>query len=270
MAQGKTFADVFDSIIDQPRRIIGLVAVLLCLCMAVVIGVFAVAAVLGIRRGQIQELQLSPTGAHVLVRAGDNDPGQYLLVVHPHGWQRVDVDVRANDTLRFASDGSVNVDLSGIMRVADNRQTLEAEIAQKEQLDRSSRDRAAVPERFYGKYLTPERRESITLLRRWTGPDGVLDETVPAGSFGGRVAKRVIPTERLGALIGAVIPRTKMAPDRSDAFRIGRRGEIVAPIDGTLWLSVNDVWDDDDAEYPGKFYDDNLGFYWVTLQTTRP
>lgn len=61
-----------------------------------------------------------------------------------------------------------------------------------------------------------------------------------------------------------------MAPDRSDAFGIGSRGEIVAPIDGTLWLSVNDVWDDDDPEYPAKFYDDNLGFYWVTLQTTRP
>ncbi|HYW10074.1 MAG TPA: hypothetical protein VE913_24115 [Longimicrobium sp.] len=35
--------------------------------------------------------------------------------------------------------------------------------------------------------------------------------------------------------------------------------------DGTLWFTINDVWDDQDSEFPDKFYVDNVGFFLVKV-----
>ncbi len=39
--------------------------------------------------------------------------------------------------------------------------------------------------------------------------------------------------------------------------------------DGQLWLIINDVWDDEDTDYPEKFYVDNVGYFTFKITVVK-
>lgn len=265
----KSFGDVLDSVLADWRRFIAFVALFLFLGLTIFATVWGILWALG-SAGNVREVQLSSTGAHFLLEKPVEKGSEYLVVVHPQGWQPSSIQVQRGETLSFYAGGRVNVDVSSIMQVSSTRKLLENRIAAKRHIDRQSVNRNDVPERFFGSDLTPDERQSIVLPRPWTDPNGFDEKIVPAGAFAGRKLKRVILNAPLGALIGA-ITSTGKSPSQPDAFLIGidmNSRKLPVTADGELWFSVNDVWDDDDPTYPQKFYDDNVGFYWVKVTKT--
>jgi hypothetical protein len=49
-------------------------------------------------------------------------------LVHPQGWEKTDILVESGDHLSFKAEGSVNIDLAGIIENVQHRLRLEDEI----------------------------------------------------------------------------------------------------------------------------------------------
>jgi hypothetical protein len=169
--------------------------------------------------------------------------------------------------------GAVNIDLWGVMQKANKRHEFESRITTARNLDRQSTDPNSTPEYYFSTDLTKEERDRLRLLRPWNGPEGNEEIQIKfyENAFAGRTAKKIIPSAAFGALIGAVTEKASDSPKKQEAFLIGKNfgGEELAALkDGELWFNVNDVWDEGDTEYPNKFYDDNVGYFWVKVLIT--
>jgi hypothetical protein len=265
----KSFGDVLDSVLADWRRFIAFIVLLMSLGVTLFVTVWGILWVLGGVRN-VREIQLSSAGAHILVEKQENDRSEYLVVVHPQGWQPSSIQVRRGESVSFYAGGRVNVDVGSIVQVTSARKAIEDRITAKRRIDRQAVKRDDVPERYFGSDLTAAERQSVILPRPWTDPNGFDELMVPPGAFAGRKLKRVVLNSPLGALIGAITSSGKN-PSSSDAFVIGTDMSgraLPVTTDGELWFSVNDVWDDDNPTYPQKFYDDNVGFYWVKVTKT--
>ncbi|HXQ72883.1 MAG TPA: hypothetical protein VN844_20465 [Pyrinomonadaceae bacterium] len=269
----KTFADVFDDILMDRRKFLSFLALIGSLTLALLLVGWLASTMLGIKPEAIKELNISASGAHILLESVTNTHREYIVMVPPQGWQKSGIEVKKNEQIRFVAAGAVNIDLWSVMQKATKRHEFEDKITSARNLDRQSVDPNSVPEHYFSTDLTQEDRDKLRLLRPWNGPDG-NDETkikVYENAFAGRTAKKIIPSAPFGALIGAIGEKVNELPKKQDAFLIGKNyggEEFKAQKEGELWFNVNDVWDEEDTEYPNKFYDDNVGYFWVKVLIT--
>jgi hypothetical protein len=264
----KAFADVFDSILTERRKFLSFLGLIGSLCFVLMLIGWLIPKMLGINTQDIKELNISSSGAHILLESVTDKKREYIVIVPPQGWQRSGIELNKGDRVRFLAEGAVNVDLWGVMQKATKRHEFEDRITLARGLDRQSTDPKSVPEHYFSTDLSKEEQEQLKLLRPWTGPNGNEEIKVYQNAFAGRVTKRIIPMAPLGALIGAVTEEADKPPEKPDAFLIGKNykgEEFHSQKGGELWFSVNDVWDEEDVGYPNKFYDDNVGYFWVKV-----
>lgn len=267
----KTFADVFNGILTEPRKFLSFLGLIGSLSLLFLLIAWLVTSILGIKTQDIKELNISSSGAHILLESVTGKNREYIVIVPPQGWQRSGIELKKGDQIRFIAEGAVNVDLWSVMQKATKRHEVEDRITLKRRLDRRSTDPNSVPEHYFSTDLTKEEQDQLKLLRPWTGPNGNEEIKVYENAFAGRITKRIIPSAPLGALIGAVTEKVNNLPNKQDAFLIGKNyggEEFYSQKDGELWFNINDVWDEEDTGYPNKFYDDNVGYFWVKVLIT--
>ena len=86
-------------------------------------------------------------------------------------------------------------------------------------------------------------------IEPWTGPDGDIDK---------RCGAYPVPCGNLGALVGKV-------GDNGTPFKIGSFSIQVAPMDGILFLAMNDSTGSCSSDVQGSCYWDNIGSLQVTI-----
>jgi hypothetical protein len=209
-----------------------------------------------------QEFKITGVGSIVLSQPTKEGGREYLVVIHPQGWQETAISVKEGDTITFDAGGSIYIDLGGLNESLGLRRQLEAEMVARDRKNHkwpAEASTLAPEDRF-----TPQQKSSIKPAWSWNGPDGNI--ATKDLSFPARRAKTIMPAVNYGALLGAVRESGLPVPDRKDAFLVGAHTQgFMVKQAGKLYFTVNDVWDDKDPSFPEKFYIDNIGFFYVKV-----
>jgi hypothetical protein len=274
MAQGKTsYVDVIEQLVRQPQGLFRLgrfIVTLGVIGCVMILGTLWTATELFARSG-VATFELSVTGLTITMRDAEARAEEFLRSVDPHAWESTGIRLRVGDRVRFFATGRINIDMPGLINAVLLRLSLEARVAQAKRIDRRSTQPDQTPEFHWAALLTPREREALTLWKPWCGPDGIPDEGPSPRAFAARTGRRLMPNERLGSLIGAIVPENS-SPARQQAFYIGRDmrgGELIVESAGTLFVSVNDIVDVHNKQDGGPYWDDNLGSYSVTISVLR-
>jgi hypothetical protein len=260
MAQeSKSFADVLTSLLSDWKRLttfLFLIAVL----AGMLLGFIWVAA----REVPKETAKITIGPADILFTQVTKTGREYLVIVYPQGWQETAIQVAEGDTLTFEAGGYVQIDLQGLIDSVEERRKAEDRVVEQEKrLGRWEGEKGTFhPEQHF----TKEEKSASTLRWNWTDPNGNPETNLQATS---RRAQSIMKDQNYGALLGA-IRETQAQPDREDAFFIGRNNIIRAKRSGKLYLTVNDVWDDSDPEFPEKFFVDNIGSFYAKVTVTPP
>src|SRR5437588_9701598 len=126
--QGKTFADVFDSLLNKPKKFVYLFAMILCVGLAVTLIYFVFLKITKYSGLSPSEVQFSALGG-VHFQSTTNGKKEYLIIVRPQGWQRTNIYVKAHESLSFEASGRVCIDIYGLMDAANTMHGLEQEKA---------------------------------------------------------------------------------------------------------------------------------------------
>ncbi len=255
----KSFADVIASLLDDWRRCVRFLVLVALLCL--IAWFFAWSALHSIPRGTSQ-ISIGPGG--VLVTQTTKEGTEYLVVIHPEGWQETGIQVTEGDILDFEAYGSIQVDLEGLVHSVEERLKAEKRVIDREKkLGRWEREKGFFrPE----PYFTDDEKADSRLKWTWTDPNGNRETAAQANPS--RRGQSILADRNYGALLGA-IRETQAQPTRSDAFFIGKSNSIKAKRSGKLYFTVNDIWDDSDPDFPDKFFVDNVGFFYAKV-TVRP
>lgn len=254
-ATGKTFGDVLDGILTTPAKLLSFIVILTTLAGLVFVVIFLLQRLIGVTPS---EITINPTGStQVMFAAASGKNKEYLIMVHPQGWQNTRIPIRPGDRLTFTADGSVNIDLNTIIENVTKRHKYEADVAAERGVKEESR--TDVPEQ----YFTAKMKQSLKPASPWVGPEGYKD--VAATAWAGRIKNRVMPDKPGGALIGAISQPGAATPSEDEIFMIGKEGRHVSVKDGDLWFNVNDVRNFEDPSNANLFYLDNIGFFWVKV-----
>ena len=263
-------------VLSDTNKLIRLAVLVFVICLAIGGGTGLLMRIMPVK----SEAQLSWGSQHILFeRHASEYETDYMVVIHPQGWQETGIQVKEGDILRISADGSVAIDLQGLVTSVNRRNKLEY------------RARKATPPAKWNKLLpedqwTPEEIESIMPKRAWTGPDGypygpesrvndIHDTDFPA-----RTDRKIKPNERYGALLMAFSP-AKQTPSSDQTLLVGTgtfdrcekdtNGTCIfrVPCDGKVWFIVNDVWDEQDTLFKNKFYIDNIGQFYARVSVTK-
>jgi hypothetical protein len=260
MTENKSFADVFDSMLSEPKKFLSFLLMLGCVAGLIFLSFVTMNKYSG---ASIQEINISATGSKVLFQtsttAGEKES---LVIVHPQGWQNTGIHVEEGSKLSFKSDGRVNIDGGGLFRTVIARRDLEDQIKKQFNLDNNSDKEDQAPE----SHFTPEQIEHTMLPRPWVDPGGFAantrDEEALQLTYGNRKKRLELEGANLGSLIGRIGDGSK----HSKTFGIGRKLlGYTAEATGDLWLNVNDVKNLQLDLRQEMFYQDNLGFFWVVV-----
>jgi hypothetical protein len=257
---GHTFGDVLDSVLDQPRRLVVLFLLVIGFFGLAVGAVWVVTKMLGL---QASEVDIGAENAKVVFESVQKKTGNedYVVVVNPQGWQNTGIDVSAGDKLTFHAGGKICVDMNSIWENAQLRLKFEGDIVKANKINPD--DPTAKPPEDY---FSDEQKRQLILERPWTDPDGFnLKAFHP--SYQSRHNRYLLPEKPAGGLVGGVTPGAG-EPDRAEAFFIGKQDTYVAPQDGQLWFTVNDVQFSDPSN-PNLFYNDNVGSFWVRVTVKK-
>ena len=145
----KTFADVFDDILTVRRKFLAFLALIGSLALTLLLVGWLSPILLGIKTKDIKELNISSSGAHILLESVTNQNREYIVIVPPQGWQKSGIEVKKGDQIRFVAEGAVNVDLWSVMQKADKRYEFEKRIADARKLDPQSTDPSSAPEHYF-------------------------------------------------------------------------------------------------------------------------
>ncbi len=260
--QGKTFADVFDSIISDVKKFVGFILLIFCFVVLIYFVIWIITKTFDLSGAK--EIQVSATGTRILFETKSGDKTESLLIVHPQGWQDSGIKVKKDDRIKFESGGSITIDLHGIVERTEIRRELEDRYGKKKNLDRTSVTVDQTPEYYY----TDEDKQSLRLERGWIGSEG-YPNTLTSRGYAGNRQRRLVPDKPPGSLIGAIKNSLSPTPERPEAFCIGRSYETTVSHDGTLWFNVNDTLNDEDPQNADLFYADNIGFFWVKVTVER-
>jgi hypothetical protein len=294
---GKTFADVFDSLLTDWRRL-GVFAILVATTVGAGCLVFWLTlTLLHVRPSQ---LQISALGGQISLQTTTANGTEYLMVIHPQGWEETPISVRKNQKVSFEAEGQVCIDGFSLFKVAQLMNELEQHYKDDQRMkdDRSKpADAQPVPEQFYSTDV--KETLSACLKSLWTGPEGfnadgkATDDLIcpphfdprpeefrarPADhfrdpqygglvdkDFRGRTKNKLMPHQPYGRLIGAVLRQNekdqKLPPGA--IFDIGKStpDPIPMPDDGRLYLNVNDVVDRNQLFGPRTLADDSAYFF---------
>jgi hypothetical protein len=266
-----TIADFLDGVITDWRKFFRLVIILFATGLAVAISVRFLVWLATNSGLQPTSIELSSEPKIILERTHD-DQHEVLLVVQPQGWMDSGVPVAPGDLIQFHAQGSINITSSSLQDQTQVRRRIEDRLLAKKRRGAFGNipDSLWLPERHY----LPTDHDSLRLAapRGWMGPDGDIGPNGMRDSrYPARARNRILPSAPYGMLVAAVSQRQPMRYDNfSGAFRIGASRSVKWTGDpGTLWLNVNDVWDDDDGHFPEKFYVDNIGFFLVRVIVKR-
>lgn len=166
----------------------------------------------------------------------------YVVVVHPQGWQETAIAVNEGDKISFDADGSVEIDLMGLLDSLKERKVLEARNGKRP--------------------FTPEESNQIKPKWLWTNPDG--NRLTQQLADPERLKMSLAPDHNYGALLAAV-RETGVTPAREDVFFVGTHAIQKSSKTGKIYFTVNDVWDYKDPIFPEKFFMDNLGVFYVRV-----
>ncbi len=142
-------------------------AMLLATCMAV-LGGGAIGAFMVLRSvtgSAPASLSFSAFGTGVVMESiGESDRRlEYLIMVHPRGWQSTRIQVNPGDSVIFEATGSVQISLNSIVESVEQRYRIERVLGQALNVAGGE-----LPEDV----MTSEQIDSLALPRPWVGPDG--------------------------------------------------------------------------------------------------
>src|SRR6266705_1113249 len=272
-ATGKTFADVLDTLLTD-RRKLGyfsfltiLVPGIVMLLAVIVFGQFP--RWLGAENSQIS---IGGFETQFLFQSTSANKEEYLMIVHPQGWQDSGIEVEKGARMSFRAGGQIHIDFNGLRQQAEDRSTMEKRLEKSKHLDRDSDDQNNLPEMYFSEEWDTNSHETIWAhlkdqrkFRPWVGPEG-YDPSLQA--WRARQKRRAFPEARLGELIGQIKDSKGSPLDK--AFEIGTgigMPDVHTKESGHLWLAINDVVD---PTYPELFFADNLGFCWVKVVIEKP
>jgi hypothetical protein len=266
-----SIADFLDGVITDWKKFFRLMIILFATGLAVAISVRFLVWLATNSGLQPASIELSSEPKIILERTHD-DQHEVLLVVQPQGWMNSGVAVQSGDLIQFKAQGSINITSSSLQDQTQARRRIEHRLT----IEKQRGDFGDIPDSLWlpERHYTPADRDSLRRAapRGWLGPagdtgsNGMRDSRYPA-----RARNKILPTAPYGILVGAVSQMQPMRYDSfSGAFRIGASRSVKWTGDpGTLWLNVNDVWDDDDDQFPQKFFVDNIGFFLVRVVVTK-
>jgi hypothetical protein len=251
-----SFPELLKDWIDNPRKL----GWVILLCFFALLSLFLfIAALKNLFSVGGAEVTVSSEGPQVFFETA-RGVRTYYVMVHPQGWQKAMIKLHKDDQVECNAQGSVNIDLYGLIDAEMSRHKIEQENASKFKINADSSD---IPENHY----TAKEWSDLRLVRPWIGPGGLADFTP---SFPGRKQMRLLPNSPMGILVAAIKTGggTETEPTQSAAFPLGTHAEFSAQSDGELWMTVNDTVNDKNPQLKNLFYVDNLGFYSVVVVVT--
>lgn len=257
-----TWAGVVGLILSTPKRWLPLLGIL---TLAVVLAIVIIFEVPRLFSAETTEVSIGGNNSHIVIKSvGRHGEGTYLVVVSPQGWQPSSISVHKGDHLEFTAGGKVCIDVNSIMVMVAKRLKYEDEWAKKLGIRRNDATETRVPE----DYFSESEQKDLILDRPWVDPDGFsLDRFHP--SFRSRRQRYLLPDSPAGGLVAAIADSDTEEPKRTNAFFVGReRKDYVVPVDGSLWLNINDVQYSDSLNR-NLFYNDNIGYFWVRIEVTH-
>lgn len=261
--------DAVASVLRDPGAFRRFVSLLMLLIVLLVGGVGIGVPYLGNRLGlEATVLEISRNPRVILERRSGQD-SEYVLAIHPQGWNATGIRIERGDSVEILAHGRVNISVNGVTESTRVRHEVENRLRReyREANGGAEPDTSWVPERHY----TEADRRAVRPSRLWTGPEGypggVTDHRYPR-----RTRSKILPGAAYGLLVGAVSTKEPVRPNGfAGAFSVGEEHTIQSwdgPA-GDLWLIVNDVWDDEDREFPDKFFIDNIGYYVVSVRVRK-
>jgi hypothetical protein len=206
----------------------------------------------------------------VILERRSDEGREFLLLVQPQGWIDSGIPIESGDRIHFQAQGSINITSGTLYDQIQVRRRIERRLMAEKKRGAfgSIPDSLWLPERHY----TPADRDSLKPTRGWMGPDGDMGPNGLRDSrFAARARNRILVDAPYGMLVATVSQSTPLRFNGfAGAFRVGSARTVPWGGDrGTLWLTVNDVWDDEDDQFPQKFYVDNIGFFLVRVTVEK-
>jgi hypothetical protein len=234
-----TFPDILNVVLSDWKKFLKFV-LLLFVSGGCLIGLFCL--VLYFLPQHTDEVQIEGLG-RVIFSQKTKEGQSYVVVVHPQGWQETSISVSEGDKISFDADGSVQIDLIGLLDSLKQRKDLETRNGKRQ--------------------FTPAESNEIRPKWLWTNPDG--NHLTQQMADPERLKISLAPDHNYGALLAA-IRETGVIPTQGDVFFIGTHNVIQkATKTGKIYFTVNDAWDYKDPIFPEKFFVDNLGFFYVRV-----
>ncbi|PYY03970.1 MAG: hypothetical protein DMG69_31615, partial [Acidobacteria bacterium] len=172
------------------------------------------------------------------------------------------IAVLEGDNLNFEAAGRVNIDLEGLVLSLAARHEAEQRVIAEEKKAGTWETQKIAPELRF----TPEEKLKVRPQWKWIDPNGI-PETEMVAANPARRKRSILPAKGYGALLAA-IRETGVEPSREDAFFVGRSNTCVTKRSGKLYFVVNDIWNDQDKEFPEMLMVDNVGFFYARVTVT--
>jgi hypothetical protein len=252
MAQ-KSFADVFDLLISNPKRMLAFLLLLAGLLSIVLVSVYLFTRIFGLRPAQLEM-----TREGTLLYFQNYGASNFITIVHPRGWQNSHVEVRKGDRITFNASGSITISMQALLDKVEQYTAIERKILETKKYP---------PEAF----LTNEQKELLASEFPWMGPNGDESGETERITYSGRSQNKIFSDQPFGVLIGAIKPEhDEGLPNEKNGsfiFVIGAKKELeVSDTEGELWFNVNDALIPDFRQFPDFFYSDNLGYFMVKVR----
>lgn len=188
---------------------------------------------------------------------------QYLILVHPHGLVKTDIEVTPGDKLTFSASGSINLNLKGIIDAIAMNDSIETRILKQN-------PNIILPET---QFKISDIKAIIDMEHSWIGPRGEIDTLfrLKTPKTKEREKLRVRPDANWGALLAGISESrlTSIMPDTF--FIVGNYKEISVNVPGDLSFIVNDYLNvpnehiRNSALYRYMYFYNNLGYFWVHI-----
>jgi hypothetical protein len=190
---------------------------------ALVFGALLVLYGLGVRP---RLATIRTSAGQIVIEVGQDK--EYLLVVHPQGWQHTPVKIADGDSLTIDATGRVMLDLFGLWNLANRMHQIELHQTTLHP-DVKNNGAPKAPEDYVD--VRKEGLDSDNIDHLWLDPNGdtrngprYIDKDYPA-----RTPSKIIETTPYGALIGSIGSNAPtQEPSPGTAFLIGEHLEKAA------------------------------------------
>src|SRR5215469_7612895 len=145
MPEGKSIADLIDSIISDRRKFGAFGMLSVCFVALLLLVVWLVPKLLHV---STSKLTISSKGSEIELKSSTPEQDQYYLIVSPQtGWQPTHIYVNKGTKLEIIADGRVNVDFHGLHEQIERRIGLEENIEKSH--PGTKQDANHVPEEYF-------------------------------------------------------------------------------------------------------------------------